>query len=339
MRYQELTKAINQNQFAPVYLFSGPEQYIGDMMEKNLIKAAVPESLALLNINRFSDKETGIETILSACSQYPMMSPYRVVVLEDTVGLCDTGDADIIAAFENYLKDPAPTTILIIKASKPDKRKKIVKAMEKKATVVEYKKLTEPELEKWIAARLKKADKKTTQAVVSRFIADIKYLENEFVYMSNVDHELEKLFDYTGSRERIDMTDLDATLPVSIEDNIYKLIDNAMAGNMAEALTMLNHFYLEGEQPISIFALLISQLRTLLQIKILLNAKESQQAIATKIKRPLFVVKKLTATAGRFPGDRLSRVMQAAAELDLQMKTGVVEPDAGLEVFILKLGK
>lgn len=33
MNYKELSKSVKNQQISPVYLFTGPEQYIGHMME------------------------------------------------------------------------------------------------------------------------------------------------------------------------------------------------------------------------------------------------------------------------------------------------------------------
>ncbi len=114
MRYQELMKEMNAGIFHPVYLFSGPEQYIGAMMEKNLIKKVVAEELIQLNTMSFSDKETDIASVTAICRQLPMMSEYRVVVLREETGIAHSSDATVIENLCAYLEHPEPTTLLII---------------------------------------------------------------------------------------------------------------------------------------------------------------------------------------------------------------------------------
>ncbi len=155
--------------------------------------------------------------------------------------------------------------------------------------------------------------------------------------MERVDHELGKIMDYVGERDTITPQDLDATLPKSIDENIYNMVNFAMAGNMGQALRMLGNFYLEGESPFGVFGLLISHLRTMLQVRIMTDDKNPQQAIAKAVGRPAFVVKKMQATSQKFPLSRLRQIFGEAAKLDLQMKTGVVDPEMGVELFILRL--
>ncbi|SDX78955.1 DNA polymerase III subunit delta [Eubacterium barkeri] len=337
MRYQDLTKEINQGNFHPVYLFTGPEQYIAAMMEKRLVEKAVPESLVQLNVMSFSEKETDVGSVVAICRQLPMMSDHRVVILREETGILQNTDA--AEELLSYIQKPEPSTVLLIYSSKPDKRKKVYKQLVKYAAVVEYHKLTQMELEKWIARRLKLGGKRTTRRVVERFIGDTLYLQNEDQNMERVDNELGKLMDYVGDAEAITLNDLEATLPKSVDENIFRMVDFAMGGNMGEALMMLENFYLSGESPFGVFGLLLSQLRTMLQVRILTDNRSTQATIAKEVGRPPFVVKKMQGAAGRFPQERLMGIMAAAAQLDVQMKTGVVEPELGVELFVLRLGE
>ena len=45
----------------------------------------------------------------------------------------------------------------------------------------------------------------------------------------------------------------------------------------------------------------------------------------------------LEATARKYDGEKLSRIMGELADLDLQMKTGKIDKVLGLELFLLRL--
>jgi DNA polymerase-3 subunit delta len=339
MRYQDLNKEIRQGIFHPVYLFTGPETYVAAYIEKNLIKAAVPEALAQLNVMSFSDKETDIASVTAICRQLPVMSEHRVVVLREETGIAHSSDTVTVDALCAYLEAPEPDTILIVYDARPDKRKKIYKALAAAGTVVEFVKQSRQELEKWIARRLDLAGKSTSRAVVERFIDDSMYLTSENKTMEGIDNELGKLIDFAGQRQKITMSDLEATLPRSIDENIFRMADHAMQGQTAEALLMLENFYLEGESPFGVFGLLVSQLRTMLMIRCYTEAGRSQAETGKIVRRPPFVVQKIQNTARAFSTPALRGILVATAELDLQMKTGVVEPEMGVELFILKLSE
>ena len=57
MKYQELMKQMRSGQPANIYLFTGPEEYIAKMMEKQLIQTVIPEGLNQLNVMHFKDKD------------------------------------------------------------------------------------------------------------------------------------------------------------------------------------------------------------------------------------------------------------------------------------------
>ena len=67
MKYQELMKAIKQKEVRPVYLFAGPEQYIGNMVEHTLVETVIAPGLEQLNLAVFEDKNPDISEILSVC--------------------------------------------------------------------------------------------------------------------------------------------------------------------------------------------------------------------------------------------------------------------------------
>lgn len=337
MKYQELIQDINKKIFRPVYLFTGPEQYIATMMEKRLIKAGVTQGTEQFNTMTFSDSETNIADITAICRQLPMMSEYRIVIVKEETNILHTSDATIIDALCEYLKNPEPSTCLILYDNYPDKRKKIWKTLTKTAAIVEYSKLTQPELEKWIARRLKIAGKTTKRNVVEQFIDNTLYLVKENQTIEIIDNELDKIINYIGNKEEMTLSVLNEIMPQSIDDNIFKMIDCIMENKNDAAIMMLKQFYLEGESPFSIFGLLINQLRTLLHIKILFKKRIPSSEIAKAVSRPPFIIKKMQTLLQHFTKHQLIHLINKAAKMDLNMKTGVIEPELGLTLYILNI--
>lgn len=337
MKYQELMKAIKQKQVRPVYLFAGPEQYIGNMVEHTLVETMIAPGLEQLNLAVFEDKNPDISEILSVCETLPLMSEKRVIIVRESAGLTKTSDKKIVEALNKYIERPSGSTVLILCDSSPDKRKKIYKTLKEQGAIVDYDKLNKIDLEKWIGRRLKLAGKRTSQKVVEQFVMDTLYLENDNKNMEMVDNELNKIIDYVGERDAITLEDVETVMPKSVEDNVFKMVDYAMGGNKGAALKMLNQFYLEGEGPFGVFGLLLRQIRIMLMVKLLSEKRMSPDTIAKEAKLAPFVVKKVLQNGRRYRVAGLKRTMIEAAELDLKMKTGQIDPEFGLEWFVLKL--
>jgi len=337
MNYKELNKAIKNKIIGPVYLFTGPEYYIGHMMEKTLTNTVVSKGLEALNITIFSDKNPDMSEILATCETLPLMSEKRIVIVRESALIGNISDKKAIDHFAAYLERPSPTTLLIIYWGQPDKRKKIYKSIQKNGEIIQYEKLDARDLENWIARRLKIAQKKMARRELELFIQRCLYLTNENKNMEMVDHDLNKLIDYVGDRLEITSEDILLIMPQSIEDGVFKMIDYAMAGKKAQALNMLAQFYQEGESPFGVFSLLLRQIRMLLMVKI--HAQRGQQAkeIASQMKLAPFIVNKILKNGRNYPIDNLWKLMVIGAELDAQMKKGEIDQNFGLELFLMKI--
>lgn len=338
MNYKELNKSLKNRELSPVYLFTGPEQYIGHMMEKTLIGTELAKGLEPLNLTTYSDKNLDVSELLATCETLPMMSNKRMVIVREEAQLdkiSDKKDLDRIAA---YLEKPCPSTLLIIYWEQPDKRKKLYKSLIKTGTLVVFEKLDASDLKAWITRRVKNANKKISRSELELFIQRSMYLMNEKKTMEMVDNELNSLIDYAGDRNEITKEDILLILPQSIEEGIFKLIDYAVSGQKDQALLMLNHFYLEGESPFGVFSLLLRQIRMLLMVKIYSTRGLPAKTVATEMKLAPFIVNKLLKNGKNYPIDNLWEIMLLGADLDAQMKLGEIDQNFALELFLMKIG-
>lgn len=337
MKYQELMKQMRSGQPANIYLFTGPEEYIAKMMEKQLIQTVIPAGLNQLNVMHFKDKDFEIGEVIASCRQLPMMSEHRVVVLREETGLCHSSDTKTVNAFCAYLENPEPSTILIVHDSKPDKRKKVYKTLKKVAAVVDYEKLNMVELENWIAMRFKRAHKKIGTRTLRNLIERTRYLTSDACDMAMIDNRVAQLIDYLGAETQVRLPDVAEVVPDAVDDNIFKMIDHALGGNMAGAIEMLGRFYLQGESPFGVFGLLAGQIRTMMQVCLLSHRRMPVNMIAKKVGRPVFVVKKMADRSRKYGLNKLRGWMIALGDLDLSMKTGAIDPELGIELFMMRL--
>ena len=337
MNYKELNKDIKNKEIGPVYLFTGPEYYIGHMMEKTLMSKVVSKGLEVLNFNIFADKNPDISEILATCETLPLMSEKRMVIIREPAQIGKISDKKEIDRFTAYLDKPSPTTLLIIYWEQPDKRKKLYKTIQKKGKIVNFEKLDARDLENWIKRRLKIAEKTLSRREMELFIQRSLYLTNENKNMEMVDHDLNKMIDYVGDRGDITKEDILLIMPQTIEDGVFKMIDYAMTGKKGQALNMLNQFYLEGESPFGVFSLLLRQVRMLLMVKIYTQRGLPAKEVASEMKLAPFIVNKILKNGKDYPTENLWKLMVIGADLDAQMKKGEIDQNFGLELFLMKI--
>ncbi|MCH9682979.1 MAG: hypothetical protein K0V04_16200, partial [Deltaproteobacteria bacterium] len=94
------------------------------------------------NHERFAGRDLeGLSPMLEACHQLPMMAERRLVELSDpeTVGKGRGGGGKaMIDALVKYIKDPNPSTVLLLTSSGIDGRSKLVTATKKVGTVEKF---------------------------------------------------------------------------------------------------------------------------------------------------------------------------------------------------------
>ncbi|WP_414151641.1 DNA polymerase III subunit delta [Acetobacterium carbinolicum] len=173
MNYKELSKSVKNKEISPVYLFTGPEQYIGHMMEKTLIGTEIAKGLEPLNLTTYSDKNVDVSELLATCETLPMMSNKRMVIIREEAQLDKITDKKALDRITAYLEKPSPSTLLIIYWEQPDKRKKLYKSLTKAGSLVVFEKLDASDLTAWITRRIKNAGKKNQPFRIGTFYAAV----------------------------------------------------------------------------------------------------------------------------------------------------------------------
>ncbi|WKY49128.1 DNA polymerase III subunit delta [Eubacteriaceae bacterium ES3] len=336
MNYKNILQNIKTNKLDPVYLFTGTEKYLSEIIEQKIIKSAISVGMEGVNITVYSEKTIDFSEVIANCETLPLLSDRRVIILQNSLDISKISSKNSELLL-NYIEKPLDSTILIIHWEKPDKRKKIFKSFEKYATIADFSKLNQTELNDWISDKLKSKKKKMEKNIMESFIDRSMYLTNEAATLESIDHFIDQLCDFIGEKDLFTQDDLLQVLPESIEEGIFRLIDYAMSGDKGNALLMLGQFYLEGESPFGVFSLLLRQIRQLIQVKAYGQKLKKPNLIAKEMKISVYVVNKILKNARKYSVNQLLELLSTGADYDYQMKTGEIEQNMALELFILKM--
>lgn len=339
MNLTEFNKSLQNNIIAPVYLFEGPEINLVNRYEKQLKEVVVSPVMEAFNYKKYSQKDCDFNEVIASCETLPVMSDKRLIIIDETTKFSDINDKEFIKSFESYLKSPSPSTVLLIRIPKIDKRKKIYTLLKKYGKIVEFKKLDRKELNSFITKVLKEQKISMTDQVKNFYIDRTHYLDNDDIDTFSIENQLKQLANYTDETGKITIDMVKEVVPEGIEDNIYKIIDNAVAGNMKNVNEVLEYFFDRGESPLGVFGLVLYQVRNILKVKILLEEHYTQREIINRTHLSYFIIRKTIPLANKFSLKNLIKLYSEAGKIDLQMKTGQVDPEFGLEYFLLKLAK
>jgi DNA polymerase III subunit delta len=145
---------IKQGTLAPIYLIVGDDEAEMARLTAD-ISAIVEDELRAFNVERVyaTDKSVSPTSIAESARMLPMMSDRRIVVVlraerilkpkrrgkadEEEAAEQEAESAPESDALEAYAKSPEPQSVLVLVASDVDRTRRLYKALQKTATIVE----------------------------------------------------------------------------------------------------------------------------------------------------------------------------------------------------------
>lgn len=182
--FESISKDIIQRRFYPIYLFMGDESYFIDKLTDLLTKTVLTEEEKDFNLHTFYGTDSDVNEIISVSRRFPMMAEHQLVIVKEAQRL------DNIELLDVYAKKVMPSTVLVInhKYGNIDRRKSIVKNIDKSGVVFESKKLYENQIPAFITSWFKEKgigiDAKSSQMLtdyvgndISKLIPQLQKLE------------------------------------------------------------------------------------------------------------------------------------------------------------------
>jgi DNA polymerase-3 subunit delta len=333
----ELWKQIKRNEILPLYLLYGKETFLINETKQLLTEQVLKEEDAEFNLSVYDLNETPIETALEDAETLPFLGEKKLLFLHNPHFLTAEKTKERVehnlSRLEAYLREPAPYSVMVFIApyEKLDERKKLTKELKKKAAVFEAKKLNEAELKNWIRSRAEFNGVTIEPAAIDLMLALAG--TNLFMLTSEVD----KLALYTGRGLTIDAQTVEKLVSRSLEQNIFALVDKIVSRKIDEALRIYYDLLKLNEEPIKILSVITGQFRLIYQVKELSRRGYGQQQIAGYLKVHPFRIKLAAGQAQKFSDTELTNIMKELAEADFKMKTGQMNKELLIELFLLNL--
>lgn len=339
MSLQEELKKIKKGQIAPIYLVLGQEQFLRDVFKKELTDYVIKSEDDELNFASFDMNEVTLSLAVEEANTIPFFGDYRLVNIENPFFL--TGEKKVSALdhnideFQAYLEQPSETTVLVVYApyEKLDQRKKIVKELTKKAVLIDVKEMAEKEVRQYAQQYLQNEEYEITPEAFDLF------LRLTDMDLSKIMGEMTKILLYASDTKKITKPMIESLVPKSLEHNIFDMVTYVMKGQAEQALGLYQDLLLQGEETIKINAILISQFRLLLQVKIMMASGYQQSNIVDVLKIHPYRVKLAMQQARSFETHSLKATFSELVDNDYRIKTGQMDKELIFELFILKHGQ
>lgn len=322
----DLLKELEKGNIRPVYLFCGSEKYLMEEAMKKIESFVVDPAAKYFNYNTFQGSETSVEAVIDAAQTMPMMARRRLVVVKD---------ADKLSSAETeklgrYIKDPCPSTCLVLTAEKVDLRKGLFQAL--KDCTAKFDPVYENQLPQWIK---RKAESKSKEITLDACHYLIGVVGSNLLRLEN---ELEKAILYAGDIKEISLKDIEAVSAGSRLKSIFELTDAVGNKDKVKVVNVLGELLGNGENGVYILFMVARQLRLIWKVKTLMDAKLEPAAIGRELKIPPFLQKGIMEQARRFSGKELREIFPRLLEADASLKSGKLTDKLVLESLLLGLG-
>lgn len=231
--HETILRAVMAGEIAPVYYLMGEESYYIDRVANFIAESVLQPEERDFNLIHIYGPDSDTHTIVQAALGYPMGAEKMVVMVKEAQALRD------IEQLEGYLQHPQPSTVLIFchKNGTIDKRKSVVKQIEKVGVLYESAKLRDYQLPNWIRDYLRR--KKVgidpqAEAMMAEFVGPD---------LNRMAGELDKLVISMGENERIISTALVMQhIGVSKEFNVFELTDALSRKDVLKVRQITNYF-------------------------------------------------------------------------------------------------
>ena len=347
MNYEELMTDIKSRKLKRSYIFYGEEEYLMDYSLTLLKKEFVDKDLESLNYVVIEGKEADFDMIFNACETLPFMSEKKIVVVKDlnifsrkksdegrTVKNSSFAElGDYIQTLDNYV-----CLIFIEKQSGVDNSLTLVKKIKKVGDSVNFSRLKGKILNDFVKKVFEEYGKVIDLSNIRYFIDSSSYFGmNTDKNLYDLKNEIGKISEYAGNKKKILKEDIDVIMSRTLENNIFKLLDNIAQKNTDDSLRLLNEMYLAGEPILRILYMIIRQIRFMLMYKLSKKMGYDNKKTLEKLNIKEREFENIRKKSENFSEEQLKKALNFCADGDRNIKTGIMEEKLALEMLVVQL--
>jgi DNA polymerase-3 subunit delta len=319
----------------PVYALIGDEDFLKRRARERIIAGAIGDEDPSFAVGTYPGDKLDFSTARNELETLPFLAPCRVVVVEGA----DAFVTENRPALEAYAAKPSSVGVLILDVKAFPENTKLAKALPDAAKIVckvppAYKL---HELVPWCTEWARTAHKKKLTPDAAELLLDLVGAS-----MGLLDQELGKLAVAVGAKPDIAATDVAALVGRSKAADVFRIMEAIGNGRPAEALSILEELFTEGEDPMAVMGPLTAQLRKLAQVGRLTADRMPLGPAMDAAGVPRFApIREACERQLRHLGQRrLAKLTDWLVEINLGLKGGCALPErVQVERFVVALAR
>lgn len=316
MSIEKLKRDIDAKSFRRLYYFSGSEPYLKRFYLNSLISALLPDN-ADTDLHRYEGKGLDVDVFSEELWLCPM-GDYKVLLISDLPA--SSSVSEFLAGEDCEI--PEDTVVIIYQQTEtPDSRTKSFKDLksriERDGLFLEIKTVDDATLSRWVTQQFQRRNCSIAPAEVSYF------LSVEERNMESMLTEIDKISAYCHGAVSRDA--LEKLCVKTVQARAYELNDLILDKKSDRVFEVLNDLRALRTPPQMILGSLFSCFANLYKLKELEGCSDDVCSAETKL--PAFLVRKYSRHLASIPLERLDKLMESCAEIDVLSKSSATNPD------------
>jgi len=319
--------AISSRRLPPmVYLFGG-ETYLRDRALAQIRQHYVDPRTADFNLDIIEGGGVKAQSLTDMANALPTFAERRLVVVREA----DKIPSAELEGLLPYLKDPSPTTLLVLVGDKVDRRKKFFQEIKKHGALVEFKELYENQIPAFVREQAAQNGLRMTESAMALFCRRVG------TSLQEISAEMTKLATYLGGKELADEEDVAEIVTETRAESVFKLTDAIGERRMPEALRLTRKLLEDGEAPLMIVAMVTRFYRQLWSACELQKQNLGKQEMAKRVGINPYFLDGLLRQARHTSTAECRKAFELLLQTDLALKSSGAHPAALLDQLMLAL--
>lgn len=283
------------------------------------------------NVTNIDFMESDFNEIIIALSTYSFFSDKLCVVVNNINE--KKIDERILEDFYNYLKNPILEHFLIFEIVNDKINLNLFNNIKKYGKLVQIEDMTSEKVDNYATKFL---DQKGIKYDLKALSELLDRCEHKY---DLVKKELEKIEIYflNDENKHLKIEDVYNLIPRNLEENIYILTNYILEKNKTKALETLNDLLINKEDSIRLLNIITRRIKEIIYTKELMEKNYSKEYISEYFGISSGKAYYLMKDCNKFNKKTLEKYFSELIELDYKIKSGQIDKNIGLELFILGL--
>jgi DNA polymerase III delta subunit len=244
MQASDFVATFRKGKVGRAYFLRGPDRFLQEECRKAVLDS-IPEEVRQWCLAEIEFQPERLRQDLEAAQQMPMLGGHNFLLFSDPEDFKHAAEEDA-EALREYLERPSPFSTVVFTAVEPDRRRKFIQVLEKKAELVEMRALNRRQAALWASDFLRQAGVEIevglAEEIASKFEisndsrAEAKPSGVNLLWMRT---EIEKLLTARPGKKRLGAADLELIVAFREEREIGKLLRAIAERKCGQALEFL----------------------------------------------------------------------------------------------------